>query len=74
MFPALIKKSKTHFHNLPVGISVILGNNGYIWIAPTINKDQENAGGFVQNLDEVNQISFELFQCLIVFLPGCSNE
>ena len=51
--PSLIKRQKTHFHNLPCGASVIIGNNGFIWICPTINEDL--AGGFVQNL-EVNNI------------------
>ncbi|KAJ8977659.1 hypothetical protein NQ317_002461 [Molorchus minor] len=53
VFPSLIKRSKTHFHNLPVGASIILGNNGLIWICPTINKVEEGVGGFVQNLEEV---------------------
>ena len=30
--PFLVKRRKTHFHNLPCGASLILGNNGYIWI------------------------------------------
>jgi len=34
---SLIKRRKTHIHNLPIGISVILGNNGYIWISPLSN-------------------------------------
>lgn len=33
MPPALIKRCKNHFHNLLCGASVILGNNGYIWIS-----------------------------------------
>lgn len=31
--PALIKRCKNHFHNLLCGASIILGNNGYIWIS-----------------------------------------
>ncbi|CAH1977504.1 unnamed protein product [Acanthoscelides obtectus] len=53
VFPSLIKRSKTHFHNLPVGASVILGNNGFIWICPVINNSEDSVGGFVQNLEEV---------------------
>ncbi|GBP87264.1 Exosome complex component RRP4 [Eumeta japonica] len=34
VFPSLIRRRKTHFHNLPCGISIIIGNNGYIWISP----------------------------------------
>lgn len=53
VFPVLIKKSKTRFYNLPVGVSIILGSNGYIWIAPVASSDEENVGGFTQNLDKV---------------------
>ncbi|XP_044259231.1 exosome complex component RRP4 isoform X2 [Tribolium madens] len=53
VFPSLIKRSKTHFHNLYVGASIILGNNGFIWIYPTVSNAEDNAGGFVQNLEEV---------------------
>ncbi|EDW09431.1 exosome complex component RRP4 [Drosophila mojavensis] len=54
VFPALVKRRKMHFHNLPCGASVILGNNGYIWISPTKTDDQVGGeGGFAQNLTEV---------------------
>ncbi|XP_049887594.1 exosome complex component RRP4 [Pectinophora gossypiella] len=33
VFPSLIKRRKNHFHQLPCGISIIIGNNGYIWIS-----------------------------------------
>ncbi|XP_044180679.1 exosome complex component RRP4-like [Acropora millepora] len=32
--PSLIKRCKTHFLNFPCGATVILGNNGYVWICP----------------------------------------
>lgn len=50
--PFLIKRRKTHFHVLPCGASVILGNNGFIFIGPTVSHTEET-GGFVQNLEEV---------------------
>ncbi|KAH8299860.1 hypothetical protein KR044_007103 [Drosophila immigrans] len=54
VFPALVKRRKMHFHNLPCGASVILGNNGYIWVAPTKGEEQDGGeGGFAQNLNEV---------------------
>lgn len=53
VFPSLIKRRKTHFHNLPCGVSIILGNNGFIWISPTSTSESENDGGFTQNLSEV---------------------
>jgi len=48
--PSLILRRKTHFHNLPVGASIILGNNGYIWISPTQSEDTEDTGGYTTNL------------------------
>lgn len=41
VFPSLIKRRKTHFHNLPCGASIILGNNGFIWISPIVNTEGE---------------------------------
>lgn len=53
VFPSLIKRRKTHFHNLPCGASIILGNNGFIWISPVVHTEGEDGGGgFTQNLDE----------------------
>lgn len=52
VFPSLIKRCKTHFHNLTCGASIIFGNNGFIWISPTVNTDVEGSGGFTQNLSE----------------------
>eukprot|EP00035_Acanthoeca_spectabilis_P034300 m.28278 g.28278 ORF g.28278 m.28278 type:complete len:290 (-) comp6529_c0_seq1:900-1769(-) len=37
--PALVKRCKNHFHKLPCGVSVVLGNNGYIWVG--VEKDTE---------------------------------
>ncbi|XP_028176625.1 exosome complex component RRP4 [Ostrinia nubilalis] len=34
VFPSLVKRRKNHFHNLPCGVSIIIGNNGFIWISP----------------------------------------
>lgn len=57
VFPSLIKRRKTHFHNLPCGASIILGNNGFIWISPITNTDVEGDGGYAQNLSEVIPLS-----------------
>lgn len=49
--PSLIKRQKTHFHNLPCGASMILGNNGYVWLYPTPEHLDEEAGGFYTSLE-----------------------
>ena len=41
---SLVRRSKNHFHNLPCGASVILGNNGYIWISPLVSDDHTQDG------------------------------
>ena len=35
--PTLVKRCKNHFHSLPCGVGVVLGNNGYIWIGQNVN-------------------------------------
>ncbi|GAA5987558.1 hypothetical protein JCM10908_002007 [Rhodotorula pacifica] len=38
--PALIVRAKSHFHSLPsIGVDLIIGLNGYIWISKTIKKE-----------------------------------
>jgi exosome complex component RRP4 len=34
--PSLVKRAKTHFQQLPCGVHVLLGNNGYIWVSPPL--------------------------------------
>jgi exosome complex component RRP4 len=54
--PSLVQRRKTHFHNLACGASVILGNNGYIWICPTVCAEQDIAtGGYEQSLELVSK-------------------
>ena len=66
--PSLIKRCKNHFHNLPCGVTVILGNNGYVWICPL--QSTENAeGGFIQKLD----VSSFLFQ-YGTYTKTCTHE
>jgi exosome complex component RRP4 len=50
--PSLIERRKTHFHNLPIGAHLILGNNGFIWISQTVAEGAES-GGFVLDFNEV---------------------
>nr|XP_033816379.1 exosome complex component RRP4 [Geotrypetes seraphini] len=67
--PSLVKRRKTHFHNLPCGASIILGNNGFIWIFPTPEQREEEAGGFIMNLEPVTlpdrEVISRLRNCLL---------
>ncbi|XP_072816396.1 exosome complex component RRP4 isoform X2 [Vicugna pacos] len=62
--PSLVKRQKTHFHDLPCGASVILGNNGFIWIYPTPEHKEEDAGGFIANLEPVSLADREVISRL----------
>lgn len=55
--PSLIKKSKTHFHNLTSTISIILGNNGFVWIYPNTDTEPNTTGGFTQNIEQTIELS-----------------
>ena len=37
---SLVKRCKTHFHNMLCGASIILGNNGWVWVSPQVLDDQ----------------------------------
>jgi len=50
--PSLVKRRKTHFHQLPFGASIILGNNGFVWISQTTD-ESDTTGGFTDNLEIV---------------------
>ncbi|KAG1957700.1 exosome complex component RRP4 [Pimephales promelas] len=67
--PSLVKRQKTHFHNLPCGASVILGNNGYVWLYPTPETQDEEAGGFYTSLEPVSvadrEVISRLRNCLL---------
>nr|XP_012313393.1 exosome complex component RRP4 [Aotus nancymaae] len=62
--PSLVKRQKTHFHDLPCGASVILGNNGFLWIYPTPEHKEEEAGGFTANLEPVSLADREVISRL----------
>jgi len=78
--PSLIKRRKTHFHKLPFGASVILGNNGNVWIMPTIQEDNEEGGGggFAQNLNIVQKSQREVISrlrnCILALAGGSSGH
>uniref|UniRef100_A0A8C6YPE8 Exosome component 2 n=1 Tax=Nothoprocta perdicaria TaxID=30464 RepID=A0A8C6YPE8_NOTPE len=70
--PSLVKRQKTHFHDLPCGASVILGNNGFIWIYPTPEQKDEEAGGFTTNLEPVplsdREVISRLRNCIVALI------
>lgn len=54
--PSLIKRRKNHMHKLACGVSIILGNNGFIWISPHVKDDDEDDvgdGGFERDEEAV---------------------
>ncbi|KAK9304797.1 hypothetical protein QLX08_003996 [Tetragonisca angustula] len=75
--PALIKRKKTHFHNLESGASLILGNNGYIWIGANKQDSDRSEGGFTQDLSRIPQINREvcarLRNCILI-LAQCNIQ
>ncbi|XP_048045833.1 exosome complex component RRP4 [Megalobrama amblycephala] len=62
--PSLVKRQKTHFHNLPCGASVILGNNGYVWLYPTPEQQDEEAGGYYTSMEPVSRNDREVISRL----------
>lgn len=66
---SLVRRRKNHFHNLPCGASVIIGNNGYIWICPTINENSDKTGGFETNFERVDSTTREV----IARLTNCAS-
>lgn len=41
--PNLVKRCKTHFHNVLCGAGIILGNNGWVWISPQVVEEGRQA-------------------------------
>ncbi|KAG9354509.1 hypothetical protein JZ751_001219, partial [Albula glossodonta] len=67
--PSLVKRQKTHFHNLTCGASIILGNNGYVWLYPTPGQQDEEAGGYYTSMEPVSlsdrEVISRLRNCLL---------
>jgi exosome complex component RRP4 len=40
---ALIKRCKQHFLDLPTGVNMILGNNGYVWLSRSLTEAERAA-------------------------------
>ncbi|KAG8447606.1 hypothetical protein GDO86_014930 [Hymenochirus boettgeri] len=72
--PSLIKRRKTHFHNLPCGTSIILGNNGFIWLYPTPEETEEEAGGFITNLEPIPLSDREVISRLRNCILALANQ
>ncbi|CAL7947985.1 unnamed protein product [Xylocopa violacea] len=76
--PALIKRKKIHFHNLESGASLILGNNGYIWIGASAQDTDRSEGGFTQDLSRIPQANREvcarLRNCILILAHFCNIQ
>lgn len=57
--PSLIAKRKIHCHNLPSGIYLILGNNGWVFISTT-SSSGSSSGGFVIDKSDIPYESREI--------------
>ncbi|GAA5870844.1 hypothetical protein JCM8547_001722 [Rhodosporidiobolus lusitaniae] len=44
--PALVVRAKSHFHTLPshIGVDLIIGLNGYIWVSKTVKREMRADG------------------------------
>ena len=71
--PSLVKRRKTHFHTLPFGASIILGNNGFIWIYQTGGAEDEG-GGFTSDLSIVQHGEREVMARLRNVMVALANN
>uniref|UniRef100_A0A914QI26 Ribosomal RNA-processing protein 4 n=1 Tax=Panagrolaimus davidi TaxID=227884 RepID=A0A914QI26_9BILA len=51
--PSLMKRRKTHFHDLHFGAKIILARNGWVWIEPPSDGQMSATGGYTHS-DEVS--------------------
>jgi len=72
--PSLVKRRKTHFHTLPFGASIILGNNGFIWIYQTGAEEEEGGGGFSVDLSVVQHGEREVMARLKNVVTALANN
>ena len=72
--PSLVKRRKTHFHQLPVGASLILGNNGFVWIYQSGGGEEEGGGGFAADLEVVQHQDREVMARLRNVILALANN
>eukprot|EP01046_Picozoa_sp_COSAG06_P010543 COSAG06_NODE_577_length_14043_cov_5.505952_5_plen_295_part_00 len=58
--PHLIKRLKHHYHLLSCGVSIILGCNGYVWVAPPPNRVKTAAEDISIMSDSVGDAATEV--------------
>lgn len=68
--PSLVKRCKIHYHSLPCGATVILGNNGYIWIGPVMSQESDlSVRGAEREREEISlserQVIARLRNCIV---------
>jgi len=68
--PMLIQRSKTHYHNLENGATLILGYNGYVWIGANIQNVDKSEGGFTEDLSKIpvenREMCARLRNCILI--------
>jgi exosome complex component RRP4 len=52
----LIKRLKHHFHQLPCGVALILGCNGYVWVAPPTSRPPTEAQAGPEGHSDVGNV------------------
>jgi exosome complex component RRP4 len=66
--PSLMKRRKTHFHDLHFGAKIILARNGWVWIEPPSDGQMSATGGYTHSdetvLYETRQVMSRIANCL----------
>uniref|UniRef100_A0A1I7RR74 Ribosomal RNA-processing protein 4 n=1 Tax=Bursaphelenchus xylophilus TaxID=6326 RepID=A0A1I7RR74_BURXY len=66
----LIKRRKSHFFNLPMGASLVLGCNGTVWISTvrSMEETEQEGGGYIHHTEscgpETRQVIARLANCV----------
>ncbi|RLU21659.1 hypothetical protein DMN91_006034 [Ooceraea biroi] len=65
----LIQRTKTHYHTLENGATLILGCNGYVWIGASTQHVDKAEGGFTEDLSklplETYKVCIRLRNCIL---------
>lgn len=65
--PSLIKARKNHFHAFPFGVSLVIGNNGFIFIYPTETEENPEAVISKETRENVTRVR----NCILILSKFC---